>query len=425
MPQRKPQPAPAAPDAARSPLAAAARLAFKGLDDWIEVFTVGEHTDSKGRTPPSFTAEDLAQMAANVAGAGVPHVIGHPQDEDRAWAWSKPGEVKVEGDALLVKASDVDPEFRKVVDAGGYRERSLSLFKDPVRGWVIQHVGWLGAKPPALVLKPLNYRAAVPEGAEVLTFAAPADAADVGWVMQDVARALRGIRDWLISDQGLEVADRAVSDWTIGAIESSAQRLITSGTQPATPAMPFSRGAVPGANPQQQESTMPGATTVTFTQADLDRAREEARQQTEGQFAAQGRELAELRAERQSERIGVQIATWKAAGLLLPAEEPGLAEFMAALEGGSAAEFTFSAVDKSQVKQTPAQWFAAYVAKRKPIKLGGAGEGSGSDPAPTLDTGDTVAVAQAAQTYQREQLEQGRRISTAQAVMHVTRPIAG
>ena len=404
---------------AKKPVATAAALAFKGLDDWIEVFTVGEHTDASGKTA-AFTAEDLDQMAANVAGAGVPFVLGHPKEEDRAWAWAKPGDVKREGESLLVKGSDIDPLFRESVDAGAYRERSIKVYKDAKRGWVMQHLGWLGAVPPALVLQPLQYSGgqalpALPDGAEVLEFAAPT--ADTGWALTDVARLLRGLRDYLIGDKGLELANQVLPDWSITQVADAGRRIADAGMETDLASPMFNRGTAANPNPPE-DPTMPAP----LTEADLQRARDEAAALAtatlQAQFSAQGQELAELRAARVAERIGVQINGWKAAGKLLPADEPGLAEFMAALEAGQAGEFSFSAAANVVAKQTPAQWFASFMAARKPIKLGEGGGAGGENPDP-VDTQDSAAITKQALAFIHSESQAGRTVSSAQAVAHV------
>lgn len=387
------------------------RLAFKGLRDPIEVFRVGAHTDKRGQRA-EFTAADLDQMAANVTGTGVPSVIGHPGETAPAWAW---GKLRRDGDSLFYEAGDIVPAFEAWVDAGHYRERSIAVAKDPQRGWVVQHVGWLGAQPPALDLAPLSYSA--PAGAEqVLEFSASDYQA--GWALSDVGRLLRGLRDWLIGEKGLDVADKVLPDWTLTSIADAARRITEAPDDDDAIRPMYSAAPAAGA------LTMPTPNPAAVTEADLERARQEAataaRAEAELRFAAQGRELAELRAERQQERIQTQINGWKAAGQLLPAEEPGLVEFMAALEGGSAAEFAFSRPDQAEVKQTPAAWFAAFMASRKALVKLGAGHGTEAAPeGAQVDRHDYRAIARAAEEYVTAEASKGRTVSAAQAVQHV------
>jgi hypothetical protein len=433
----RPKPAPSRPPGPRKPVAAAVEHAFAGLDDWIEVFTAGEHTDSQGRTK-AFSQDDLDQMVANVTGTGVPAVLGHPKETDRAWAW---GKLKREGSSLLALFSDVDPTFRALVDAGAYRERSIATYQDKKRGWVVNHIGWLGAVPPALALQPLAYSRAAgapalpeaPADAELMEYAA-ADAADTGWALGDVARLMRGLREWFIAEHGMDVADRVLPDWTLTSVADAGRRLSDPArTEPAPAFSAAPASAAPSAPPSAPPSAAPAADPtgdppMPFSQADLDRVREEARTaaeretqtRLEAQFAAQGAELTTLRAQRLQERVQTQINAWKAGGQLLPAEEPGLAAFMAALESGPAGgEFTFKAADGAEARQTPAAWFAAFVAARRAVRLGRPVAEPEAD-ADTVDTSDYRAVAAKAQEWRNKEAAAGRVVSAAQAVAHVS-----
>ncbi|HCY15610.1 MAG: hypothetical protein A2Z93_06195 [Curvibacter sp. GWA2_64_110] len=343
---------------------------FKGLQDWIEVFRAGTHTDSKGRSC-TFTRADLDEIVGNMAIGPAPAVLGHPKHNDPAYAWVREGGVKREGDALFAKFEDVNPDFEAGVDSGAYRERSVSIFKDKDAGWRLRHVGWLGAAPPAINgLTPLDYSASVDD------YEFSSEDLDVGYALADTAELLRGLREQLIAKDGLEAADAALPNWRIQSIADAAQRIQAEAREEADGGpRPFSKPDNPGG-------------VMSFTQAQLDAAAAQARKETEEKatkdFAAKEAELTKLRGERQAERIAQQIDGWKAKGLLTPAEEPGLAEFMAALEA-QADELNFSAADKSEVKKAPAQFFADFMAARKPVvKLGAASgaaeEGEGAGP---------------------------------------------
>lgn len=162
---------------------------------------------------------------------------------------------------------------------------------------------------------------------------------------------------------------------------------------------------------------------MSFTQEQLDAAAAKARKEAEDKaatdFAASQAELTKLRGERQAERIGAQITGWKAQGLVTPAEEAGLAEFMGSLESGAGGEFSFSASDKSEVKKTPAQFFADFMAARKPlVKLG---QQVAADDVPGVDSNDAGALADAARNYMKEQSDKGLTVSLLEAVAHVSR----
>lgn len=404
-------PAATKPRTKRTPVAAAAHE-FKGLRDWVEVFKVGTHTDSKGRTA-TFSAADLDEMAANVAGSGVPHVLGHPKHDDPAYAWTKPGDLKREGDSLLARATDINSEFERAIDSGAYRERSISIYRDPARGWVPRHIGWLGAMEPGVTgLQPLQYAAELPDGAEVYEFAAEAPAWDTGYALREIAGLWRGLRDWLIGKEGLELADRLVPDWTLTTLGDIARRITETPShdnpEPATGM--FNRGP----------TTMPKTYTEEELEAAKITARAEAAAAAQLQFSAQGAELSELRAMRQREGHERQVQDWTAAGLVTPARATGMVEFMAALEGGEGGEFAFSAPDKTEAKKTPIQWFRDFMAGAKAVKLNTPKLDPKTEGTP-LDTSDYQAVARAATEYVQAEAKAGRIVSAAAAVAHVTR----
>ena len=384
---------------------AAHQHAFKGLQDWIEVFRAGAHVDSSGKAC-SFTTADLDQMAANVALSAPPAVLGHPKHNDPAYAWGR--QVKRDGESLFVKFEDINPAFEAGVDSGAYRNRSVSVVKDATHGWRIRHVGWLGAAPPAIDgLQPLDYTA----DETALEFSAAANGWDVGYALSDIASALRGLRDHLIATVGIEAADAAVSDWRITSITDAATRIRQADADPH----PF---------------TAPAGAPTMLTQADLDRtaAETEARVRTElaaqqsAEFTAATELANRLLAERRAERIATQITTWKAAGQLLPAEEAGLAEFMAALEGGQSGTFEFTAAGAAAgtapTKKTPAEFFAEFVAARgKLVKLG-AKAGADTDPGSTGETAGLTnrEVADRARSFMARQESAGISISYTKAV---------
>lgn len=397
---------------------AAPQHAFKGFADWIEVFRAGTHVDSKG-TEYTFTTGDLDQIVTNGERFGpAPAVLGHPKHNDPAYGW---GKFKREGDVLFAKFADVHPAFEAGVKSGAYRNRSIRVRRDPANGWRADHVGWLGAAPPAIDgLKPVEFAA---DPAELHEFSAEAPAWDVGVALSDVASTLRGVREHLIATAGIEAADAAIPDWRITSISDAATRIRET---PDDDAMP---GAVRPFN-APQGADMP------FSQEDLDRTAVETEARVRAELAAQqsneftaATELANrLLRERQGERITAQITAWKAAGQLLPAEEPGLAEFMAQLEGqpgGTAATFEFTAAAGGQpVKKTAAEYFAEFMARRGTLVRLGAKTGTESDPGPQLDLQDANAIAKAAQDFQAAEAKHGRDIGIAEAVAHVTRNTA-
>lgn len=383
---------------------------FKGLSNWVQVFRAGTHKDSKGREC-SFTTGDLDQIIANTATEPAPAVLGHPKHDAPAYAWT--AGMKREGDVLFAKFDHIHPAFESGVATGAYRNRSVSIYKDDTAGWKLRHVGWLGAEPPAITgLKPVEFSA----GVDAHEFSS-GDDMQVAWALTDISGAFRRLRDWLIGDKGLDVADQVLPDYQVTSIADSAQRVRQSAVDE------LNAEASPA--PTLFTATTPASTKdipMSFTQADLDRVAAETaarvKAETEAQFSAAQAELMRLQSEQQHTRITHQVEGWKAKGLVTPAEAPGLVEFMASIDAAGAAQFEFSAAAGGTDKKTPAEWFSEFMASRKPIVQ--LGQRHDNDPGPALDKNNPRAIADAALEFQAAEHKSGRLISIESAVAHVT-----
>lgn len=115
------------------------------MEDWIELFRTGTHTDSSGKTQ-TWTEQDLDTIVAKYDPSAheAPAVIGHPKDNAPAYAWVE--SLKREGISLWGKFKQVLPEFAEAVAQGSYKKRSIALYPD----MTLRHVGFLGAQPPAI-----------------------------------------------------------------------------------------------------------------------------------------------------------------------------------------------------------------------------------------------------------------------------------
>lgn len=121
----------------------------------IKILRPGSFTSVEG-AKVSFTAADLAQIAASYKPESdpAPIVVGHPKMADPAYGWV--GALEVQGDVLVAKPSEIAPSFAEAVKAGHYRKISAQLYQpgDPnspaPEGWYLRHVGFLGAAAPAI-----------------------------------------------------------------------------------------------------------------------------------------------------------------------------------------------------------------------------------------------------------------------------------
>ena len=116
------------------------------MNEWFEVFKIGEHTDSAGNKK-DWTEKDLDNIVAKYNEQNdheAPLVIGHPKSNDPAYGWVE--SLKRVGDRLLAKPKQVVKEFADAVKDGLYKKRSISLYPDGT----LRHIGFLGAVPPAI-----------------------------------------------------------------------------------------------------------------------------------------------------------------------------------------------------------------------------------------------------------------------------------
>lgn len=121
---------------------------FSGFDDWIEIFKGGKQVDSRGAVHDGDLLIDRAVSLFNAADHEPPIVVGHPTDNAPAFGWiSGVKKITKNGVSVLAaKASQVVPEFARLVETGVYKKRSASFYPDGR----LRHVGFLGGMPPAV-----------------------------------------------------------------------------------------------------------------------------------------------------------------------------------------------------------------------------------------------------------------------------------
>jgi hypothetical protein len=311
---------------------------FKGFGDFVELFRAGEQTDSQGRTK-IWTHEELDQVVANHMPA--PAVIGHPKTDAPAYAWSS--ELKRDGDLLLGKFRDVEPQFEAMVKEKRFPNRSVR-FRKTDQGFQLAHVGWLGATPPAIDgLKQVEFSTEDSDGYE---FVSEAYATSV------ITRTFRRLREFLIDKYSAEEADRVVNDYDLEALADLAaeQR-----EQLERPTSHF--------NKPDGDSAVP----KTYTDEEIQAIRDEARQAAESEFSGQANDyktqLTQERNQRLTSEFKAQITGLVDAGKLTPAMAEGAVEFMLAIAGDET-EFEFSTGEgdkQKDTKQSPADWFKGFL----------------------------------------------------------------
>lgn len=371
---------------------------FAGLDDWFAIFRAGEQIDSKGRKR-TFTEADLDSIVANHNDEeSAPFVFGHPKHNDPAYGWT--ASLKRDGDTLLAKGRDVVAEFETAVKKKMFPKRSISIVPEG-DGWKLRHIGFLGARPPAVA--GLGDIAFADDGQQVLEFALDEAslARRTGWGLESMARVLRGMREFLIEKFDLETADRVVPSYQIDSIAESGSAAAAMGDTQQGPLY------MSPTQPDTGDVTVPGEEKQ-FSQADINAAVQSAVEAAQQKF--QERESA-LQFEKRKDEAERLIDGLVAKGCLLPSQQEGLAEFMATLPAASDSAFEFAAADGKATSQTPAEFMTGFLTGLgKQIELGQNGsEAPGSTaavdfaaPAGATVDPDRARLHQKALEYQRE-----------------------
>ncbi|EOY8363097.1 peptidase [Salmonella enterica subsp. salamae] len=194
----------------------------------IHIFRAGTHTDMHGRRI-NFSDADLNEIAQNYNPAlhEAPIVVGHPKTDAPSYAWVRG--IKKDPDGLKAEPRDIDPQFAELVKNRRYSKVSASFYcpespGNPTPGkYYLRHIGFLGAQPPAIKgLKQVSF-AEDEEG--VVEFA--------DWSLQTTATLFSRIRDFFISQFGLEKTDSVMPDYLIDSLRDDAARTATTDATPA------------------------------------------------------------------------------------------------------------------------------------------------------------------------------------------------
>lgn len=184
----------------------------------LHIFKPGTHTAMSGASI-AFSESDIAAMvrAYDPALHEAPLVIGHPKHDAPAAGWVKSLQATSAG--LIAEPQQVDATFAEQVAKGSFKKISASFYQpdspsNPVPGvYYLRHVGFLGAQPPAVKgLRAIE----LAEGEQgVVEFA------DFGH--ETSAGLWRRLRDWLIGERGLELADQIIPSWQIESLGEAAR----------------------------------------------------------------------------------------------------------------------------------------------------------------------------------------------------------
>lgn len=369
----------------------------------IHLITAGRHAPNQG-APIAFSAEDLRSIAEGYSAElhEAPIVVGHPAADAPAYGWISGLEARDDG--LWGEPHQVDPTFSEMVQKGRFKKISIALYRpehpnNPKPGtWYLRHVGFLGAKPPAVKgLKPVEFG----DGDADIVTVEFGEGWSIGWLLSDVAGLFRGVRDYLVGAAGAEQAEKLLPGGRIQRIAEEAVRLQERATTEAArdTAPAFAEGAP--SNPEEPS----------LTEQEVARQREDLAER-ERAIAAREAEFAERDAAARRAEDTAFVDGLVAQARLPQALAPRAAAVLGALTAETEVCFAEGGAD---VKQDARAAFRELLAALPPaVEFG--------EKAPPADVplDDPRAIATAATEFQEKEAAAGRSVSFAEAVQSVT-----
>ncbi|MDK6707150.1 peptidase [Pseudomonas aeruginosa] len=387
-----------------------------------------------------FTEAILQEIAATYdpALSEAPLVIGHPKLNAPAYGWAKGLEVR-EG-MLYAEPHQVVPEFAEAANRKMYKKRSASVYLpdspgNPVPGkHYLRHIGFLGAVPPAIKGIPdAPFNFAEDDGALAIEFA------EAPYAVTGLTDILRRLRDFFVEREGAERADQLIPQWQLSSIEEDARRASVQDTAPQASAL-FSEPVIEGidaaaasaaaaeepqgtvtpsdgasesaaeadrtSHPSQQDTTMPDEAALQERQRQLD--------EREQLLATREAQVAQQKAQEHRNEVTEFAEGLVQSGRLLPRQKAPVIELLVSLPADTPLEF---AEGDGQVTKPAAEVLRSLLAELPKQVDFSEKSGDGGD----LSFGSAHAIAARAQSYQEEQRQAGRHISTTEAVTHITK----
>lgn len=365
----------------------------------LEIFMAGTFVAENGETY-SFSEADVKASAAayNPEVFKAPIVIGHPKMEDPAYGWIQSVSFSETDGKLVALPDQVDVQFAELVNEGKFPKISTSFYpphhpSNPVPGvYYIRHVGFLGAKAPAVKgLKTASF--AADDEADLITLNFGEGEQESRWAL---ARFMRSMRDFIIEKFGSDAADKVVPDYVVSTAEDA------------------ERAGRPEYNFSEPEGKTVG--TENNQNATVDFAEREAALQTREQaIADREKKIADEAAARRLGECANFVEGLVKEGKVLPVEKEKLVNFMASI--GDEATIDFSEGDGTKT-ENQAEFFRNFLSAI-PARVDFSERTRDHKDDTTIDFSDPSQLATAATAYQTEQAKLGREVSVTQAVNHV------
>lgn len=290
----------------------------------IEIFRAGTHTDDAG-VAHNFSEADVAGMAAsyNPAIRQAPLTIGHPADNLPAYGWVSALKLNAAG-RLAMDATQVEPQFAEMVQAGRFKKRSASFYppkhpNNPTPAtWYLRHVAFLGAQPPAV----------------------------------------SGLADFSIG------SDAGCINFSSGAESAAQAQADGSASPPPSPSLQ----AITLTPEQQLEQTMSDELKAKLAAAEAKQAEtDKALAEAKAAGAAAAVQLAQFAEKAKAERTAGFVSFADAqikAGVLLPKDKDAAVAVLNTLADAQPVSFAEGGATKTV---TPAEWLKGLIASRTPV----------------------------------------------------------
>ena len=359
----------------------------KNTSSLLQIFRAGRHTAMSGAVL-DFSDADLAATAAayDPARSEAPIVVGHPKTDGPAYGWVR--SLSFAEGGLEAEPHQVDPAFAELVDAGRFKKISASFFtpdapNNPVPGvYYLRHVGFLGAQPPAV--KGLRSPEFADGDEGVVSFACVEDSVN--------AALWRGLREWLIAERGLDVANQVVPDYQVQALDAAAQQDSCDDAQP-----------MPSAFADYSQENLMTPQEMAALQAENAKLRQQVKESADAALAA--------RRAATTARHEAFADTLIGAGRLLPAQRPVAVALLDHL-----ADHDLPASFAEGEESKPLLAGVQSLLESLPVQVSFEDIATREQRGPAVDRNDPVALAKAAQAFQDSEMAAGRSISIEQAV---------
>lgn len=383
----------------------------------VQILKTGSFTDMSG-TPATFAEADLdrivGQINAQVQGGFEPPVCkGHPKHDDPRFGSVK-GAVKDGGKAYVI-VDELSPTFAEECQRGEYKYVSPAFYANGS----LRHLGVLGAMNPAIKgMEPIAFGEGMfaemdaANGTEgLLVFQEPMDWQSMFgnslqrlvWKIQSMGDVLRGQRNSLIEEKGLEYADKVLPEYAVSNLEKADDVLKE---------YKFGEGDGDDTDPTPAPPTppVPPAPAVPDPQLSTDDAEKE---QLRVQLAQAQKLLKDKEQAEKQKAFGEKLDSLAAEGRVTPATRVHLEKIhMAVLALPLDGEGMFGEGDD---RRSPEDMLTPLLASLPRVVA----FGEHAPPAPPAST-DPVQVSQQITAHIASQKAQGRELSFAEASFEVT-----